>query len=135
MLSEWRPVVPLANISPGGRSQKSNGETLHDKVILRVFAKSHDGIFAGADPDLNTTNTENNTEMKNDTEESLFHRIAKVHHILEMWQSSQKICVTQKNSHAQNNNMTAVAYLSHMEEVLKESWSLVLHLGVAVFTL
>jgi hypothetical protein len=43
-------------------------------------------------------NTENDSEMKNEVEERNSHRMAKVHDLLEMWQGSQNLCATQKES-------------------------------------
>jgi hypothetical protein len=57
--------------------------------------------LAGTDPELDTTNTENDSEMKKEVEERTLHRMAKIHDFLEMWQGSQNLRVTQKESHAQ----------------------------------
>jgi len=51
-------------------------------------------------------------------------RMAKVHNMLKMWQSSQNLCATQKESHAQNKQMTAVGYILDMQEIVKASRSL-----------
>jgi len=40
--------------------------------------------------------------MKKEAEEWKLHRMAKVHNFLEMWQGSQNLCATQKESLAQN---------------------------------
>jgi hypothetical protein len=78
-------------------------------------------------------NTENNSEMKNEVEEWKFHRMAKVHDFLEMWQGSQNLRATQKESRAENKQMTAVGYISDTEEIVKACWSLSEHDGVAGF--
>jgi hypothetical protein len=52
----------------------------------------------GTDPELDTTNTENNLEVKNEAEEMKLHRMAKVHALLEMWQGSQSLRAIQKDS-------------------------------------
>jgi len=44
--------------------------------------------LAGAYPELDTTNTENDSEMKEEVEERKLHRMAKVHDFLEMWLGS-----------------------------------------------
>jgi len=41
--------------------------------------------LAGTDLELDTTNTENDLEMKKEAEERKLHRMAKVHDFLEMW--------------------------------------------------
>jgi hypothetical protein len=40
--------------------------------------------LAGTDPELDTTNTENDSEMKKEAEERTLHRMAKIHDFLEM---------------------------------------------------
>jgi len=52
-----------------------------------------------------------------------------------MWQGSQNLCATQKESHAQNKQMTAVGYISDTEEIIKASWSVFQHDGAAPFKL
>jgi hypothetical protein len=91
--------------------------------------------LAGTDPELDTMNTENNSEMKKEAEERKLHRMAKVHDFLEMWQGSQNQLATQKESRAQNKEMTAVGYILDMEEIVKSSWSLFQHDGAAAFKL
>jgi len=49
------------------------------------------------------TNTENDSEMKNEVEEMKLHRIAKVHDFLEKWQGSEILYATQKQSCAQTS--------------------------------
>jgi hypothetical protein len=61
--------------------------------------------------------------------------MAKVHDFLEMWQGSQNLRATQKESRAQNKQMTAVGYISDTEEIVKSSWSLCQHDGAAVLKL
>jgi len=63
----------------GWRQSKTTGGTLCEIVVVRQFARANDGILAGADPELDTMNTENNTEMKKQVEERKFHKMAKVH--------------------------------------------------------
>jgi hypothetical protein len=65
--------------------------TLHEKVIVRQFAQTNNRILVGTDPELNTMNTENNSEMKKEVEETKLNRMAKVHDFLEMWQGSQNL--------------------------------------------
>jgi len=119
----------------GWRQSKTTGETLRKKLVVRKFAQVNNGILAGTDPELDTTNTENDSEMKKEAEERKSHRIAKVHHFLEMWQGSQNLHATQKESHAQNRQKTALGYISHTEEIVKASCSLSQHDGAAAFKL
>jgi len=73
--------------------------------------------------------------MKTEAEEGYWHRMARVQDFLEMWQGSQNLCATLKESHVQNKQMTARANISHTEEIVKASWSLFQHDGAAAFEL
>jgi len=84
----------------GWRQSKTTGETLREQVVARQFAQANQGILAGTDPELDTTNTENHSEMKKEAEERKLHRMAKVHDFLEMWQGSQNLHATEKESRA-----------------------------------
>jgi len=117
----------------GWRHLKTTGETRREKVIVRQFARAHNGILAGSDLELDTMNTENDTEMMKEAEKRKLHRMAKVHNVLEMWQGSQNLRATQKESRAENKEMTAVGYISDTEEIVKASWSLSQHDGAAAF--
>jgi len=115
------------------RQSKSTGDTLRKMVVVRHFAWAISGILAGADPELDTTNTETDLGMKNAAEERKWHRMAKVHNFLVMWQGNQNLCATQKESRTQNKQMTAVGYISDTEEIVKASWSLFQHDGTAAY--
>jgi len=91
--------------------------------------------LAGTDPELDTMNTENDSEMNKEAEERILHRMAKFHDFLEMWQGSQNLRATQKESRSQNKQMTAVGYISDTEAIVKSSWSLFQHDGAAAFKL
>ena len=85
-----------ASFSPGWdvigwRQSKTTGETLRKKVVARHFASTTIRLLAGADPLLNTKNTENKSEMNGAAEEQKLHRMAKVHNFLDMWQGSQNL--------------------------------------------
>jgi hypothetical protein len=58
---------------------KNTCETLHENAISRQFACTHDGIWASANPELDTTYTDNNSEIQKEAEEIKFQRMAKVH--------------------------------------------------------
>jgi len=117
----------------GWRQSKTTGITLCDNVVVRQFARANIGILAGADPLLEILNTENDSEMKKDADERKLHRMAKVQDFLEMWQDSQNLRATQRESCTQNRQMTAVGYISDPEEIDKGSWSLFEHDGPAAF--
>jgi len=119
----------------GWRQSKTTGETLPEKVVVMQFARGNNGIFAGTERELDTPHRENDPEMKNEAEERQLHRMAKVHNVLEMWQGSQNLHATQKESRAQNKQMTAVGYISDTDESVKASWSLFQHDGAAAFKL
>jgi hypothetical protein len=80
-------------------------------------------------------NKENVSEMMIEAEEMKLHRMAKVHDVLEMWPGSQNLRATQKESRAENKQMTAVGYISDMEEIVNSPWLLFQHDGVAAFRL
>jgi len=125
----------LGQDATGWRQSKTTGETLLKKVVARQFARANNGILEGADPELDTMNTENDTEMKNEVEQRKLHRMAKVHDFLEMWHASQHLRATQKESRTENKQMTAMGYISDSEEIVNASWSLFQHDGAAAFKL
>jgi len=106
------------------RHSKATGKTLRETVIVWQFARANNGILAGADPALDIMNTDNDLELKKEAETWALHRMAKVHDFLEMWQGSQNLSATQKESRAQNKQITAVGYSPDTEENLKAPWSL-----------
>jgi len=119
----------------GWRQSKTTGETLREKVVGRQFAWGNDVIWAGADPELDTMNPENDSEIQKEAEERKLHRMAKVYNFLEMWQGSQKLCATQKKSRTQDKQMTAVGSILDTEEIVRALWSLIQHEGAAAFKL
>jgi len=52
-----------------------------------------------------------------------------------MWQGSQNLRATQKESRTQTKQMTAVGYVSDTEEIVKAPCSLIQHDGAAAFKL
>jgi hypothetical protein len=70
------------------------------------------------------TNTETNSEMKNEVLEWTLYRIAKVNDFLERWQGSQNQCPTLKVSDTSNKQMPAVEYILDREEIVNASSSL-----------
>jgi hypothetical protein len=92
-------------------------------------------FLASAVPELDNTNTENDQERTNEVEECKLHRIAKVHNFLEMLKGSQSLRATHNESHDQNKQMTAVGYISDLEDIVQAFWSLIQHDGAAAFKL
>jgi len=82
-----------------------------------------------------TRNTDNDSEIKKEADEKNLHRLANVHDFLEMCQGSQNLRATQKESRAQNKQMTGVGSISDTEEIVKASLSLFQHNCVAAFKL
>jgi len=119
----------------GWRQSKTPSETLWEKVVVRQYAWSDSVIVAGDDPALDRSATDNELELKREAEERILHRMAKVHDILEMWQGSQNLRSTKKESHPQNKQMTAIGYISDTADSVKASWSLFQHDGAAAFKL
>jgi hypothetical protein len=91
--------------------------------------------MAGDIPVSDSTNNNNNSEMKNETEEGTLHTMVRVYDTLKMWQGSQHLCAAQKESRAQQKQITVVGYILNTEEIVKASWSLCQHNGVAAFKL
>jgi len=127
-LSLFRDVI-------GWRQSNTTGETLREEVVVRQFAQANNGSLACADPEFDTMNAENDSDMENEAEERTLHRMANVHDFSEMWQGSQNLCATQKKSRAQDRQMTAVRFISDTEEIVKASWSLPQPDGAAAFKL
>jgi len=127
--------VSLGQDVIGWRPSKTPGETLHENVVVRLFARANSGLLASDDAVLDPNSTDNDMDLKREAEEKKLHRMAKVHDFLEMWQGSQTLRATQMESHAQNKQMTAVGYISDTEEIVKASWSKFHHDGAAAFKL
>jgi hypothetical protein len=117
-----------------GESTRTGG-TLREKVVIRPFAQANNGILAGDNPTLDTTHTETNLEMKKEDKEGKLHRMAMVHHLLELWQGSQNVHATQNESCPQHNLMTDIGYISDLKIIVKAYWSLFQQDGAAEFKL
>lgn len=100
------------------------GKTLCQKVSVKQLAWANDVILAGAHPALDTANTENDSEFKNQVEENKLHRMTKFNDFLKSWQGFQILRATQKESPAQSKQMTAIVYISNTEVIFNASWSL-----------
>jgi len=99
----------------------TTGKTLPEKYVVRQNASANDGILAGDDPVLDRSETDNDLALTRVAEERKLHRMAKVHDFLKMWQGSQNLRTTQKESRAPNKQMTAVGYISDTEAIVKAS--------------
>jgi len=80
-------------------------------------------------------NTEYHSEVKREGEEWQLHRMAKIHHFVEMWQASKNLRAAHKKSQAQYKQMTTAGYISDTEEIVKASCPLFQDDGVAAFEL
>jgi hypothetical protein len=110
-------------------------ETSCETVIVRQFDQVDNVILANTDPDFDTMNTENNSEMTKEVEDRKSHRMGKVDECLELWQGSHNLHATQKDSHAQNKQVAAVGLILDTEKIVKASWSLFQHDGAAALKL
>ena len=117
------------------RQLKTTGKTIRKKLVVRQFAGANSRLLAGDDAVLYPDSTGNDMVMKRVAEETKCHRMGKVHDVLEMWQGSQALPAKQKESRAQNTQMTAVAYISDTAVIIKASWSNFHHDGAAAFKL
>jgi len=95
----------------GWRKSTTTGDNLCAKVIVRQLARRNHRILTCVNSSLNPINTENDSEMKSDTEGRNIHWVTKVYDALEMWQGTENPCAIQKQSCAENKQMTAVGYI------------------------
>jgi len=125
--------VPFGRYVMARRHSRTIGESLRENVIARQVDRANKWIFVGTDPELDTTNRENDLELNKEVVETKLHRIANLHHFWEMWQGSQNLHSTQKKSNTQNKQMTRIGYILDTEEIIKSSWSLFQHDGAAAY--
>jgi len=93
-------IFPLGRDVIGRKQFKTRGETLRDKVVVWQYARATEWISAGHDPVLDRSETDHHLKGKRAAEERKLHRMAKVHAFLEMWQGSQNLRTTEKESRA-----------------------------------
>jgi len=79
------------------------------------------------------TNTDNVLEINIDAEDITLRRMATILNFLELWQGSQNLRATQRESCTDNKQMTAIGYISGTEEIVKAFWSISKHDGAAAF--
>jgi hypothetical protein len=103
------------------------------KFVENKYACANNGILAGNDRVLDKTEAENDIKLKPEGEESKFHRKAKVHNFLEMWQRSQKFRATRRDSPTRSREIAAVGFISGTEESINPSWTNFQHDGSAAF--
>jgi len=115
----------------GWKQSKTNGNTIPENVLLRLFLRANNGMLPHDFSALDSTDTDNNLELKKEVEEWKLQKMAKVHNVLAMWQGSHNLRAKQQGSRAQIKQMTAVGHISDTEEIIKASWSNCQHNGVA----
>ena len=125
----------LGQVLIGWRQSKPIGETLCQKVVVRQYARADNGILAGIDSVLHTTEAANDIELNREAEERKLHRMANVHNLLQVWHDSQNLHATQKESHARHKQMSAIGYISDTEEIINASWTNCQLDGAAAFKL
>jgi hypothetical protein len=122
------PALPGALLCKATR-RLGNGQ----RVILRQRVQ---GSVRAVRAVRNTRVFQTETRVVADeAEERQLQRMAKVYDFLEMWPGSQNLRATQKESRAQNKQITAVGYTSDTEEIVKDPWSHFQHDGAAAFKL
>jgi hypothetical protein len=106
--------------------------SLREKMVVRQFARSNNGVLAGDTTDLKTL-ASGDIEAQKAVEDKKLNRLAKVHDFLDMRDGSQKLRHMQRAARAQNSKMTAIGYISDTEETVDEGWSSINHDGVTAF--
>jgi hypothetical protein len=117
-VSEGRPVFPIGEILFTGQSQ-TTGETLWNKVVLSEFPHGNTEISAGDCAALDITDIECHLEFKNEEEQRKLHPMANIYNFLQMWQGSQSLGATQKESRSQKTPRTDIGYILHAEDIIK----------------
>jgi hypothetical protein len=67
-------------------------------MVVRKFTRANNGILEGNYPDVDSTILKNHLNMKGAEQERKLQRTTKVNDILEMWQGSENLHATQKQS-------------------------------------
>jgi hypothetical protein len=75
----------------GGGSQRPQAKPFPENSLLGNLLEPITGFWQALTDNWIHPNIENDSEMKQETEERKWHRMAKVHDILEMWQGSQNL--------------------------------------------
>jgi hypothetical protein len=127
--------LSLGRDSIGWTQSTTTGKTLQEVLLVGWCAGANHGILVGNYIALDTMQSGNSLELQKQAEERKFHIMANVHYFLEMWQSSQNQCATQKKSRTKHKQMTAIVYISDTEAIITLSWSNFQHDGVAALLL
>jgi hypothetical protein len=135
MGSVWRPVFDLGKTLLNSRRQQPQGRLFVQIVHLWQYRLANNGIVPGNDSVLDTMEVVNDIELMREAEERKLHRLAKVLDFLEMWQGSQIIHATQKESHAQNTHIKVVQSIFDTEEIVNAFWTIFEDDGAAAFKL
>jgi len=70
---------------------------------------------------MDTTTTENQSDIQRVADQRKLHTMAEISKLMKMWQQSENIHSTQKESNNQNYQMTAVGYISVKKEIVTAS--------------
>jgi hypothetical protein len=92
--------VSLGRDHVGWSQSKTTEKALRDNVFDRQYAPGNDSRMAADDSVSDPTKAENDIELKREAEARSLHRMVNFNDFLEMWQGSQNLCATQKESHA-----------------------------------
>ena len=79
------------------RQSNSTGETLCENIVVRQFARANNRILAGVVPELDSMNTDNDSEMKKEAEESKLHRMTKVYDFLRCGRAADACVLATRN--------------------------------------
>ena len=125
-VSLWRDVI-------GSMLSTATGVNHHEDVVIRQLHWSNRWIYAFDDPALGITSSETDWEMKSEAEEMKLHSMAKVQNILEIWQGSQNLHATQKESPAQNKQITAIDYTGYWKDFQSISVKLLIRKSCCIY--
>jgi hypothetical protein len=103
--------------------------------VVSQFARSNAGLLAGDIPITHPLDPHNDAEIMLEDQENRLHRMAKVHNFLEIWQGSENLHSTQKAACVQHLQMTAMGYISDVEETVKSCRSAFQYNDAAAFQL
>jgi hypothetical protein len=97
----------------------TTGQTLGKNMVVWQLARSNAGLLVGNIPITHSLDVDNNAEIKKEAEKKKLHRMAKILDYLEMWQGSDNLRSTQMAACTQILHMTAMRYISDMDEIMK----------------
>jgi len=103
----------------GWRQSKTSGSTLQQKVVVRQWARSNQGILADTFSD---TLLDNDVEGKVDAEQSKLKKLATLTDFMHWSKRSSELRAAQKKLRAQNSNKCSHGFISDEEEFSASSW-------------